>query len=88
MPAAGLVQSQLPCDLREGLLVELDGIGAPVDVLVGPPEADEVRGDDAVAARGEEGDDAVEGLRPEGFPVQTQDHLRDRVCDYVSSKIG
>ena len=85
MPATGLVQPQLPDDLREGLLVELDCVGAPVDVLVGPPEADQVGRNNAVAARGEEGDDAVEGLGPEGLPVQTQDHLRDRVCDYSMS---
>ena len=78
MPATGLVQPQLPCDLREGLLVECDGIGAPVDVLVGPPEADEVGGDDAVAARGEQRDDAVEGLRPERLTVQADNHLQGK----------
>ena len=64
-------------DLLEGLLVEIDGVGAPVDVLVGPAEADKVWDDDAVAAGGEEGDEAVEGLRPEGLSVQAQDHLEE-----------
>ena len=68
----------MPGDLLEGLLVEIDGVGAPVDVLVGPAEADKVGDDDAVAAGGEQGDDAVEGLRPEGLSVQTQDHLEGR----------
>ena len=65
----------MPGDLLEGLLVEVDGVGAPVDVLVGPAEADKVGDDDAVAAGGEERDDAVKGLRPEGLSVQAQDHL-------------
>ena len=63
-------------DGLECLLVEVDCVGAPVDVLVGPSEADKVWGDDAVAAGGEEGDDPVEGLRPEGLAVQAYDHLK------------
>ena len=74
----GFVQPQVPGDLLDGLLVQLIGVGAPVDVLVGPPEADKVGGDDAVAARGEQGDDAVEGLRPERLPVQADDHLEGK----------
>ena len=35
-------------DLCYRLLVELQGVGLPVDVLVGPPEPDVVEGDDAV----------------------------------------
>ena len=42
-----------------------------------PAEADKVWDDDAVAAGGEEGDEAVEGLRPEGLSVQAQDHLEE-----------
>ena len=75
LPPTGLVQPQVLGDGLECLLVEVDCVGAPVDVLVGPAEADKVWRDDAVAACGEEGDDPVEGLRPEGLAVQADDHL-------------
>ena len=58
--------------------MEVYCVCAPVDVLVGPAEADKIWGDDAVAAGGEEGDDAVEGLRPEGLAVQAHDHLEEQ----------